>query len=92
MTGGRESLGRLGPLRRQRDRAVAEVRTAVELTDDQRERLRKALGEATGREVELKVIVDESVVGGVVARVGDQVIDGSIRRRLELARERLSEV
>jgi F-type H+-transporting ATPase subunit delta len=38
------------------------------------------------------VVVDPSIVGGVVARVGDQVIDGSVRRRLELARERLSEV
>jgi F-type H+-transporting ATPase subunit delta len=64
----------------------------VPLDGKRRERLAAALSDATGREVELKVIVDESVVGGVVARVGDQVIDGSIRRRLELARERLSEV
>ena len=75
-----------------RRHVVAEVRTAVPLDGKRRERLAAALSDATGREVELKVIVDESVVGGVVARVGDQVIDGSIRRRLELARERLSEV
>ncbi len=56
------------------------------------ERLAEALGRATGKNVELKTVVDPSVIGGVVARVGDQVIDGSIRRRLELARERLSEV
>jgi F-type H+-transporting ATPase subunit delta len=74
----------------QRDRAVAEVRTAVELTDDQRERLRKALGEATGREVELKIIVDESVVGGVLATVGDTVIDGSVSRQLARIRARLA--
>jgi F-type H+-transporting ATPase subunit delta len=74
----------------QRDRAVAEVRTAVELTDDQRERLRKALGEATGREVELKIIVDESVVGGVLATVGDTVIDGSVSRQLARMRARLA--
>src|ERR687892_532550 len=57
-----------------------------------RDRLAEALERATGRKVELKVVVDPTVVGGVVAKVGDQVIDGSVRRRLELARERLSEV
>jgi F-type H+-transporting ATPase subunit delta len=71
--------------------AVAEVRTAVPLDAERRERLAEALGRATGKRVELKVVVDPSVVGGVVARVGDQVIDGTVRRRLELARERLTE-
>jgi F-type H+-transporting ATPase subunit delta len=75
-----------------RQAAVAEVRTAIPLARDHRERLTEALEKATGKRIELKVVVDPSVVGGVVARVGDQVIDGSIRRRLELARERLSEV
>jgi F-type H+-transporting ATPase subunit delta len=72
--------------------AVAEVRTAVELTEEHRKSLTRALERATGKKVELKVIVDPSVIGGVVARIGDQVIDGSIRRRLELARDRMSEV
>ena len=75
-----------------REAAVAEVRTAVPLDQEYRERLTEALQKATGRRIELKVVVDPSVIGGVVARVGDQVIDGSIRRRLELARERMSEV
>jgi F-type H+-transporting ATPase subunit delta len=75
-----------------RRHAVAEVRTAVPLDKERRERLARALSEATGKDVDLKVIVDPSIVGGIVARVGDQVIDGSVRRRLELARERLSEV
>jgi F-type H+-transporting ATPase subunit delta len=74
-----------------RQAAVAEVRTAVPLDAEHRERLAEALGRATGKRVELKVVVDPSVVGGVVARVGDQVIDGTVRRRLELARERLTE-
>jgi F-type H+-transporting ATPase subunit delta len=74
----------------ERNRAVAEVRTAVELNDDQRERLRKALGEATGREVELKIIVDESVVGGVLATVGDTVIDGTVSRQLARMRSKLA--
>jgi F-type H+-transporting ATPase subunit delta len=64
----------------------------VPLDEDRRRRLAEALGRATGKEVDLRVIVDESVIGGVYARVGDQVFDGTVRRRLELARERLSGV
>jgi F-type H+-transporting ATPase subunit delta len=69
-----------------REHAVAEVRTAVPLTDKQRERLEKALSKATGRTVEAKVIVDPTVVGGVVARVDDLVFDGSVSSRLEDAK------
>ena len=58
------------------NKEVAEVRSAVPLTDDQRKRLADALNKATGKEVEVKVVVDPSVLGGVVAQVGDTVIDG----------------
>jgi F-type H+-transporting ATPase subunit delta len=61
-----------------RDRAVAEVRSAVPLDDATVDRLATALGKATGKRVEVKVIVDESIMGGIVARVGDVVIDGTI--------------
>lgn len=74
---------------KERQKAVAEVRTAVALDDDQRERLERALRDATGKDITLKVIVDPSVVGGLLARVGDLVFDASVRRRLELAKERL---
>jgi len=74
---------------KERQKAVAEVRTAVPLDDDQRARLQRALREATGKEITLKVIVDASVVGGLVARVGDLVFDASVRRRLERAKEEL---
>ncbi len=67
----------------QEDKAVAEVRTAVELTDDQRSRLADAIKKATGKTVEIKVVVDPSVLGGLVTTVGDTVIDGSVRTRLE---------
>jgi F-type H+-transporting ATPase subunit delta len=69
------------------DKVVAEVRTAVALDDDQRRRLADALGRATGKAVEVKAIVDPSVLGGVVARVGDTVIDGTVRTRLDQLRE-----
>ena len=72
-----------------RDRAVAEVRSAVALDDDTIERLAAALGRATGKNVEVKVIVDETVIGGIVARVGDTVIDGSIEKRVKSLRQAL---
>jgi F-type H+-transporting ATPase subunit delta len=62
---------------------VAEVRSAVALDDDQRQRLAAALSRATGKQVEVKVIVDEKVLGGIVARIGDTVIDGTVRHRIE---------
>ena len=65
------------------NKELAEVRTAVELTDDQKQRLVAALEEKTGKKVELKVIVDPTVLGGIVAQVGDTVIDGSIKTRLQ---------
>src|SRR5438105_12789264 len=58
------------------DRAVAEVRTTVELSAAQRERLAQAINKATGKVVELKVIIDPTVLGGVITTIGDSVIDG----------------
>lgn len=71
---------------RQSNKEVAEVRSAIDLSDDQKSRLAEALGKATGKQVEVKVIVDPSIKGGLVAQVGDTVIDGSVRRRLEQLR------
>lgn len=68
---------------------VAEVRSAVPLTDDQRARLSAALQKATGRTVNLKVVVDPSVMGGLVAVVGDEVIDDTVRTRLEQLKTRM---
>jgi F-type H+-transporting ATPase subunit delta len=73
----------------ERKHEVAEVRAAVPLDERLRDRLAKALSDATGKEVEVKVVVDPNVLGGVVARIGDTVIDGSVRRRLDQLRERI---
>ncbi len=70
----------------EKDRAVAEVRSAIPLTDDQKTRLAAALTNATGRQIELKVVVDPSVLGGLVAQVGDTVIDGTVRSGLDQLR------
>jgi F-type H+-transporting ATPase subunit delta len=69
-------------------REVAEVRSAVALSDDQQRRLAEALSKATGSQVNLKVVVDPTVVGGIVATVGDKVIDGSVRNRLDQLKSR----
>ena len=70
---------------------MAEVRAAVPLDEAQRARLAEALSTATGRTVEVALVLDRTVIGGVVARVGDEVIDGSVRSRLEEAKEHLKE-
>ena len=71
----------------ERSEEVAEVRSAIPLTEDQRVRLAAALSRATGKKVSIKVVVDPSVLGGLVATVGDVVIDGSVRHRLDQLKE-----
>lgn len=73
----------------ERQHEVAEVRSAVPLDENQRTRLAQALSYATGKQVELKVIVDEHVLGGLVATIGDTVIDGTVRHRLEQLKEQI---
>ncbi len=73
----------------EREREVAEVRSAIPLDGEQRERLARALSRATGTEVELKVVIDPKVLGGLVATVGDTVIDGTVRHRLDQLKERI---
>ena len=70
----------------QRQRLLAEVRSAVALTPEQEQRLAAALSRLQGRDVRVNVIVDPEVVGGIVVRVGDEVIDGSVASKLETAR------
>jgi len=74
----------------QRGRAVAEIRSAVELDEATLDRLAEALGRATGKQIEVRAVVDPSVIGGIVARVGDVVIDGTVRHRLDEIRTQLT--
>jgi F-type H+-transporting ATPase subunit delta len=73
----------------ERREAVAEVRTAYPLDEEHRHKLADALGQATGKHVSLKVVIDPTVMGGVIATIGDTVIDGTIRHRLDQLRESL---
>jgi F-type H+-transporting ATPase subunit delta len=72
-----------------RNRVVAAVRTAVPLDEERRARLAEVLTRVVGRPVELRCTVDATIMGSVVVRVGDEVFDGSVRSRIEQARERL---
>jgi F-type H+-transporting ATPase subunit delta len=74
----------------QRRQVLAEVRAAIPLDAGQRTRLAAALTRLQGRQVRVNVIVDPEVVGGIVVRVGDDVIDGSVSSRLEQARRAVS--
>lgn len=66
---------------------VAEVRVPTPLDPDQVERLKAALEQVTGKQIDVKVAVDASVVGGVVVKVGDTVLDGSVQHRFSELRE-----
>ena len=71
------------------NRRVAEVRSAVDLDESQRANLSGALSRVIGHDVQLRVTVDPAVIAGFVAVIGDTVVDGSARHRLELLKERL---
>jgi F-type H+-transporting ATPase subunit delta len=66
---------------------VAEVRSAIELDRATVDKLAAKLSAVTGKNVQPKVIVDPKLVGGVVAKVGDTVFDGSVANRLQELRE-----
>ena len=68
-----------------RERRVATVTSAVALTSEQVGRLGSALSTSYGVPIQVQVEVDPSIVGGVIVKVGDQLIDGSVTRRLDTA-------
>ncbi len=69
-----------------REKSVVQVTSAVELSAAHRERLTALLRARLGREVQVNVSVDPSVVGGMRIQVGDQVVDGTILSKLDEAR------
>jgi F-type H+-transporting ATPase subunit delta len=73
-----------------RQRVVAEVRVASQLTTGQRTRLQAALRALYEHEVHLNVVVDPAILGGMSVRVGEELIDGSTASRLAGLRRRLS--
>ena len=76
-------------LNRRRGVVEAVARTALPLTGDETAALREKVAGMTGRTVDLRVVIDESLIGGLTVRVGDTLYDASVRGRLERLRERL---
>lgn len=77
-------------LRQRQGVAEAEICSAVELTAAQKKELAAALERLTGKKIEPKYLLDASLLGGVVVRIGDTIYDGSLRTRLNEMRARLA--
>ena len=93
----RGKIDRIGDVAREFRRLLNEQHGVVEalataaapLTADETEALQKKIAQMTGSTVDLRVEVDESLIGGLTVRVGDTLYDASVRGRLERLRERL---
>jgi F-type H+-transporting ATPase subunit delta len=70
--------------------APATVKVAAPIAKDQEQAIAGRLAALTGKKIEMKVEVDPNIIGGIVARVGDQLYDGSLRRRFELLKKTLA--
>jgi F-type H+-transporting ATPase subunit delta len=74
-----------------RGQAIAQVTSAMPLDDSSRASITRQLENLTGKHIILREQVDSALLGGVIARVGDTLIDGSVRRRLELLRRQIAQ-
>lgn len=83
-----EALADASAARRQRQ--VATVAAAVPLTEQQRDRLAAALSAQLGHDVQLNVVIDPDVIGGLRVSLGDEVIDGTLASRLDDAQRRIA--
>ncbi len=70
--------------------AHAQVLTAVAMSDEEQEALARRLSELTGKQVQLEVEEDAEILGGLVVRIGDRLIDGSARSKLLALKRRLA--
>lgn len=68
----------------------AEVTTAVSLDNEEKQKLSQRLSELMGKKVTIKANVDATIVGGIVARIGDKLLDGSTRSKLIALKEELA--
>lgn len=75
-----------------RGMVAASAYTAVPLSDVELENLRAKLIQLTGKQISLDNIIDASVIGGIRLKVGDRVIDGSLKRRLEDLKDNLAQL
>lgn len=71
------------------NRVVARITVSREPAADELSTIVKQLETNLGRSIDAKLIVDPSILGGVIVRIGDTVMDGSVRRKLSLLRRRM---
>jgi F-type H+-transporting ATPase subunit delta len=83
----REVLKQLDEMLKTGDQSAAEITSAVELTADERRALEARLRAKFGRELSFEYKVDAALLGGVVAKVGDKIIDGSLATKLNAMQE-----
>jgi F-type H+-transporting ATPase subunit delta len=70
----------------------AKVTTAVELNDTEKGELSSIMARLTGKKVQTSYAVDPSIIGGVIVRMGDKIIDGSVKTRLSTMKDRLKAI
>jgi F-type H+-transporting ATPase subunit delta len=86
-------IARFGELlRRERGIALAQVRSALPLDDEERNGIAARLRAITGQQVEMNEAVDPALIGGIAVRIEDRLYDASVRSRLERLRTRLTAV
>lgn len=84
---------RLGDLiAEERGEVTADVTSAIALSDEQQKRLADTLSEKSGKKVKLKTRVDESLIGGMIVKMGSQMIDSSVRSKLASLQNAMKEV
>jgi F-type H+-transporting ATPase subunit delta len=77
-------------VRRHPERRLAQVTSAVPLTEAEQESLRVRVLDRFGPDIEFQFDLDDSLLGGILLRVGDQVIDGTVAGKLAALRDRLA--
>ena len=75
---------------KRREQLTAVVTAAVDLDEAQRQRLSNALQGIYGRPIQLQLVIDPRVVGGIRVQIGDEVVDGTVLRKLEGARRHIA--
>lgn len=75
-----------------RNIAKADLISAQEVSEDELNTLAQKLSASTGKTVQLKQVIDPSLIGGVKLRIGDQIIDGTVAKKLEMLKTQLLQV
>lgn len=81
-----------GLIAEDRGEVTADVTSAVALTDEQQKRLTDTLAEKSGKTVKLNTRVDDSLIGGMIVKMGSQMVDTSIRSKLASLQNAMKEV